>query len=89
MTVEHGMHGADRRGVHIGIEAVEPLSDFGCAPARLLMLETHDLRFNLERQLVGMAVWPARAVVQAVQADVIVASKDLVAGLTGDAELPA
>ena len=55
-VVEHAMHCADRGGMHIRIEPVELLSDLGRAPARFLLLEAHDSRLDLERQLVGMAV---------------------------------
>jgi hypothetical protein len=81
MAVEHRMYRADRRGVHIRIEPGELLPDLRRAPARFVLLEAHDLRLDLERELVGVAIRPARAISEPVQADRVVADEDLVAGL--------
>jgi hypothetical protein len=89
VAVEDCMHRADRRRVHIRIEAGQPLSDFRRAPIRFLLLEAYDLRLYLERELVGVAVWPAGAVGEPLQANLVVASEDLVAGLAGDTEVTA
>src|SRR5436309_10396060 len=89
MAVKNRMNRADRRRVHIGIEPREPLPNLWCAPARLVFLQPDDLRLDLEGQLIGVAIWPARAVGQPFQADLIVSREDLVAGLAGDAELTA
>jgi hypothetical protein len=51
--------------------------------------EVHDLRLNLKGQLIGVAIWPARAVGQPFQAGLIVTGEDLIARLAGDAELTA
>jgi hypothetical protein len=89
MTVEHRMHRADRRRVDIRVEAPQLVPDLGRAPTRLVLLEAHDLRLDLEGELVGVAVGPARAIGEAVQADLVIAGEDLVAGLARDAELAA
>ena len=81
------MHCADRRRVDIRIKAPQLVPDLGRAPARLVLLEAHDLGLDLERQLVGLAVGSAGAVGEALQADLVVAREDLVAGLARDAEL--
>ena len=83
------MDRADRRRMHIRIEPGKPLPDLRCAPVRLILLQTHDLRLDLKGQLIGVPIWPARAIGQAFQPDLIVAGEDLVAGLARDAELPA
>jgi hypothetical protein len=89
MAVEDNVDRTDRRRMDIGIEAGQPLLDLRGAPARLVLLQAHDLRLDLEGQLIGMAVWPARAVGEPFDTDLIVASGDLVAGLTRYAELTA
>ena len=83
------MHCADRRRVDIRIKAPQLVPDLGRAPARLVLLEAHDLGLDLERQLVGLAVGSAGAVGEALQADLVVAREDLVASLAGDAKLTA
>jgi len=89
MTIEHRVHGADRGRVHIRIKPSQSFSDLRGSPARLVLLAPHDQRLDLGGQLVGMAVGPARAVGEPLQANLVVASEDLVAGLAGDAELTA
>src|SRR6202011_4459188 len=51
--------------------------------------KAHDLRLDLEGQLVRVAVGPARAVGKPFQTDFVVAREDLVAGLARDTELTA
>jgi hypothetical protein len=89
MAIENRVDRTDGWGVHIRIEPRELVPDLRRAPARLVLLEAHDLRLDLERQLVGVPIGPARAIREPVQADLVVAREDLVAGLTGDAELGA
>jgi hypothetical protein len=55
----------------------------------LVLLAAQDQRLNLRRKLVGMPVRAPRSIGQPVQADIVVARQDLVAGLAGDTELPA
>ena len=40
----------------IGIEPPEPFADLRCAPGRLLLLQPHDQRLDLEGKLVGLTV---------------------------------
>src|SRR5262249_18557625 len=54
-----------------------------------VLLEAHDLGLDLERQLVSVAIRPARAVGEPVKAGLVVAPEDLVSGLARDAELAA
>jgi hypothetical protein len=75
--------------MHIRIEPDHPLPDLRRAPAWLVLLQARDQRLDLERQLIGVAIRPPRAVGQPFQADLVVAGEDLVAGLARDAELPA
>jgi len=83
------MNSADRRGVNIGIKPSQPFPDLRRAPGRLILLQTHDQRLDLDRKLVSMAVGPPRTVGQRLKAAVVVASDDFVAGLARNAELSA
>ena len=83
------MHRADRRCMHIRIEPRQLLPDLRRAPTRLVLLEVHDLRLDLEGQLVGVTIRSTRPIGEPFQADLVVAREDLVAGLAGDTELPA
>src|SRR6516165_3645852 len=75
--------------MHFGVLAAQALADLRSAPAGMLLLELHDELLDLERQLAGMAVRPTGAIRQAINPAILVAVEDLVAGLTGDIELPA
>jgi hypothetical protein len=70
------------------IKTCQLLPDLRRAPARLVVLEAHDLRLDLDRQLVGVAIGSTRAIGEPFQADLVIAGEDLVAGLAGNAELP-
>jgi hypothetical protein len=89
MAIEHRMHRADRGRVHIRIKPGQSFPDLGRPPARLVLLDAHDQRLDLDRELIGMAIGPARAVGEPFQAGRVIAGEDLVAGLAGDAELTA
>jgi hypothetical protein len=73
--------------------AVEPaqqkLADLARAPMRLFLLGGGDEGLDLRRQLVGVAHRTPRPVAQRLQAVILVAIKDFVAGLARNAELPA
>jgi hypothetical protein len=56
---------------------------------RLLALEPHDQALDRRRQLVGVANRPPRAVGQGFEPMLLIAIENLVAGLAGNAELPA
>jgi hypothetical protein len=55
----------------------------------LVLLASHDLHFDLDRQMIGMPVRSPRAIGQSFQADVVIAPEDRVAGLARDVEVPA
>ena len=89
MPVEDGVDGADGGTGQCRIPAPEALADLRRSPARILLLELDDQLLDLHRELVGVPVGPPAAVGQPVQAAVLVASVYFVAGLAGNAELPA
>ena len=89
VAIEHGMNRADRRRMHIRIKPRQSFADLGRSPTRLVLLQAHDQRLDLDRQLVGMAIGPARAVGKPFQARRVVTCEDFVAGLARDAELSA
>jgi hypothetical protein len=55
-TVQHSVDRADRRSVHIGVSSGQKLHDLRRSPGQLLVLQAHNQRFDLERQLIGMAI---------------------------------
>ena len=87
MPVEDGVDGADGGARHRRIPAPEALANLRGPPARIFLLERDDQRLDLQRELVGMPIRPPAPVRQPVQAAVLVAGVDLVAGLAGNAEL--
>ena len=89
VTIEHGVHHADRRGLDVVVQPAQFLANLGRTPARVLTPESHDERFHLHRQLIGMPVGASAAVGQPDDATVLVALVDLVAGLARDIEFPA
>ena len=58
-------------------------------PSPALILQLHDQRLDLKRQSVGVPIRPARSISQSLNAAILVAGVELVAGLAGDIELPA
>ena len=89
MPVEDGVDGADGGAANSRIPAPEALSDLRRAPARILLLEPYDQRLDLHRELIGMPIRPPASIRETIQAAVLVAGVDLVAGLAGNAKLPA
>lgn len=83
------MDGADGGGMDIRVEPPQSLADLGRPPARLVLLQLHDQLLDLKGELIGVAVGPAAAIGQTLQAAILVAIEDLVAGLARDTELPA
>src|SRR5688572_26449519 len=81
MPIEHGVHGADRGRLNAEVQAPELLADLRRAPARVLLLQLHDPRLDLEGQAVGLPVRPPRPIGEPVQTAVLVAGEDLVTGL--------
>ena len=74
------MHCTDGGTVDIGIHPSQSFPDLGRTPVRILLLEVYDQLLDLYRQLVGMAVGPPTAICQTIDAAVLVAVIDLVAG---------
>ena len=63
--------------------------DLGRAPGGMLPLDGEDGLLDLERRLVGVAIGSSGPILQTTQCELLVAVEELVAGLAGDAELPA
>src|SRR6266536_154015 len=90
MAVQHGMDGTFGRYPDVARQpADQQLADLARAPVRLVAFEPDDEGLELRGQLVGVADRPARAVAQGRKPVLFVAVENLVAGLAGDAELPA
>jgi len=64
-------------------------ADLASAPARMLVLYVQDEVFDLKRKLVGVAIWTSASVGQPLKATFLIAIENLVAGLAGNAKLPA
>jgi hypothetical protein len=82
--------GVDRAlGGHAHLASESPhqeLADLAGTPVRLLLLAGDDQALDLRRQLVGVAHRPPRAIAQRLEAVLLVAAEDLVAGLARHAE---
>src|ERR1700761_374961 len=84
------MHGALGRQAHVPRQlADQQFPDFARAPIGLVALEVDNQPLHGVRQLVGIAHRPAGAVAQRIDPFFSVAIEYLVAGLAGNAELPA
>ncbi len=73
--------------LHVRIACSEALADLDGSPVRVFFFEVHDQLLDLHRQLVGMPVGPAGSIGQTIDATVLVAVIDLVAGLACNAKL--
>ena len=62
-------------------KALEPFADLRCAPGGLLLLQAHDQGLDLKGKLVGLTIRAPRAVGQCFKPAVVIAAKNLVAGL--------
>ncbi len=90
VAVEHRVDGAFGGNLDVAIEPThQQLADLADAPVRLLALQPDDQGLELWRKLVGIAYRPPGAVAQRLNPVLLVAIENLVAGLAGDAELPA
>ena len=67
----------------------EALPDLAGAPVRFPALGRYDGRFNLFRQLVGVAVGAPGPIREPLQSALLIALEDLVAGFAGDLKLAA
>lgn len=77
-----------RRRDH-GVFPDQLIANLGGAPGRVFALEVQDGAFNLKGQLIGVAVGPSTAVLQAIKPTVVVAIEDFVSRGPRDAELSA
>ena len=89
VSIEYGVDGADGGGLDPQFESAQLLADLGRAPGGVFLAQLEDPALELEGQLVGLAVGPAAAIGEALEADIAIAPVELVAGLAGDAELSA
>jgi len=84
------MDGARGRNAQVPVQAAyQPFPNLARPPMRLLPLQGNYQALDLGWQLVGIAYRPTRAVAQRLAAMLLVPHEDLVAGLAGDAKLPA
>src|SRR5437016_2910650 len=84
------MDGALGRDADIAVQSAnQELANLASTPMRLLALEGDDQALNPGWRLVGVAHRTTRAIRQRFDPAMLVALEDLVAGLAGDAELPA
>ena len=90
MAVEHGVDGAFGWNAHITSQAFdEDFSDFAGTPVGLLALDAHNQGFDLAGELIGIAPWPTGSIAQGLEAVLLIAIEDFVAGFARDAELEA
>src|ERR1700730_10807354 len=90
VAVEHRVNGAFGGNLDVSVEAThQQFADLAGAPVRLLALQPDDQGLELLRELVGVTYRPPGAVAQRLEPVLLVAIENLVAGLAGNAELPA
>jgi len=90
MPVEDGVNGALGRDPDIPVQPPDQeFADLARSPMRLLVLGLNDQGLDLRGQLICIAHRAPGSVTQRLQAVLLVPIKDLVAGLAGNAELPA
>src|SRR5215469_5458128 len=87
VAIEHGMDGAFGRNGDAGEPADQTLADLPRTPTGVLMLHVQDVVLHLEGELIGVAKGTSAPVAQPLHPTILVAIKDLVAGLAGDPEL--
>jgi hypothetical protein len=89
MAIQHGMDGTFGRAGNSGESAQQALTDFASTPAGVLVLYVQDEVFDLERKLVGIAIRSSASVREPLHTAFLITIEDLIAGLAGDAKLPA
>jgi hypothetical protein len=89
VAIQHGMNGAFAGDRNPREPADQTFFDFASPPARVLVLHVQDVVLDLKRKLVGVAIRTPAPVGQPLNPAFLVAVEDLVAGLTGNAKLPA
>src|ERR1700686_5910283 len=83
------MDGTFRRDGNTGEAPQQALTDFASTPAGVLVLYVQDEVFDLERKLVGVAIRTSASVRKPLHAAFLITIENLIAGLAGDAKLPA
>src|ERR1700723_2769944 len=89
VPIKDRMDGALGRNLDARESPDQALADFPSAPAGVLPLHVQDEVLHLKRQLIGIAIGTTASVGQSFDPAILVAIKNLVAGLAGDSELPA
>src|ERR1700687_5082262 len=90
VAIENRMDGALGRNPDVAVEPPDQeLADLARPPVRFLSLQPDNQTFDRLGQLVGVAHRPARPVAQGPKPVRLVTIENLVAGLTGYAEIPA
>ena len=90
VPMQDGMDGALGRDAQVAVQtAHQQFPNLARTPMGLLALESDDETLDLGRQLIGIAYRSARAVAQRLAPMLLIPREDLVAGLAGDAKLPA
>src|SRR6202035_2644338 len=88
-AIQHRMNSTFRRDGNTGEAPQQALTNFASTPAGVLMLYVQDEIFDLERKSVGVAIRTSASVREPLHAAFLVTIEDLIAGLAGDAKLPA
>src|ERR1700693_4127899 len=88
-AIQHRMNSSFRRDGNTGEAPQQALTNFASTPAGVLMLYVQDEIFDLERQSAGVAIRTSASVREPLHAAFLVTIEDLIAGLAGDAKLPA
>ena len=81
MPIERGVHGADRGRLDPEVRRLNFSRIFGAPQLGCSFFRLHDPRLDLEGQAVGLPIRRRRPIGEPVQAAILVASEDLVAGL--------
>src|ERR1700724_4738033 len=89
MTIQHRMDGALGGDRDSGESAEEAFANLAGTPTRVFALHVENEILHLKRKLMRVAVGASASVGQPLHPTLLVAIEDLVAGLTGDAKLPA
>jgi hypothetical protein len=89
VSIEHGVDRADRWTREVGPPLAQPLAELRCAPRRVVLLEADDQGFDGRWQLIRVPIRPATPIAEAADADPLIPLRDLVPGLSGNAELVA
>src|SRR6202041_150398 len=88
VSIQDRMDGALGRNLDVRESPDQALANFPSAPAGVLPLHVQDEVLHLKRQLIGIAIGTTASVGQSFPPATLVAIKDLVAGLGGDANPP-